>query len=62
MTDTTEKYALMKCENCGYEEKLPESELDSMRDFFNSYNEEDHVLCPFCLHDMYRKDSKHFRQ
>ena len=51
----------MKCENCGYEELVPLSELEELR-ALPPISDEDHILCPFCLHDMYRKDSSHFNK
>ena len=59
MTETTGNTVLMKCEYCGYEEYLPLSDLLLLREL-QPFDPEDHVLCPFCLHDMYRKDSHHF--
>ena len=61
MTDITDKNVLMKCENCGYEELVPLSELEELR-ALPPISDEDHILCPFCLHDMYRKDSSHFNK
>ncbi len=51
----------MKCENCGCEEEVPVSDLETLRLFASPGDTEDHLLCPFCLHDMYRKDSCPFR-
>ena len=59
MTDNIEKCVLMKCEKCGYEEKVLLSDIELHREF-SSTDEEDHLLCPFCLNDMFRKDSHHF--
>ncbi len=62
MTDNTEKTVLMKCERCGYEEEVPQKDLDLLRSVDKDPEHcEDHLLCPFCLSDMYRKDSYHFR-
>ncbi|MBE6109779.1 MAG: hypothetical protein E7194_05105 [Erysipelotrichaceae bacterium] len=60
MTEPTEKTVLMKCIKCGYTEEVPLSDLLQLRRIFHLNGpEEDTVLCPFCLHDMYRvnKDS-----
>jgi len=51
----------MKCVNCGYEELVPLSDLELLRDL-PPISDEDHLLCPFCLHDMYRKDSPRFKK
>lgn len=51
MTETTGNTVLMKCEYCGYEEYLPLNDLELLRELFPC-DPEDHVLCPFCLHDM----------
>ena len=59
MTDNIENSVLMKCEKCGFEEKVPQSDIDLLREF-SLPDEEDHLLCPFCLNDMFRKDSYHF--
>ncbi len=59
MTDNTDKNVLMKCENCGYEELVPLSDLEILREL-PPFSDEDHLLCPLCLHDMYRKDSPRF--
>ena len=61
MTDNTDNNVLMKCVNCGYEELVPLSDLELLRDLPPISNE-DHLLCPFCLHDMYRKDSPRFKK
>ena len=47
MTDTTEQFVLMKCEK--------------LRQLTTPDDTEDHLLCPFCLHDMYRIDSPRFK-
>ena len=63
MTETTEKSVLMKCVKCGYQESLPAEDLRTLRQLYNMKPEdEDTVLCPFCLHDMYRIDSPVFKQ
>ena len=63
MTETTEKSVLMKCVKCGYQEYLPEEDLRTLRDLYDMKPEdEDTVLCPFCLHDMYRVDSPVFKK
>ena len=61
MTDNIEKNVLMKCEHCGYEEFVPLSDLEMLRLFSEPDDIEDHLLCPFCIHDMYRKDSSRFK-
>ena len=51
----------MRCERCGYKELVPLHDLEILRyleDDLTDY--EDHLLCPLCLHDMYRADSKRF--
>ena len=59
MVDNIEKSVLMKCENC--EELVPLSDLEILRSLSTPDDIEDHLLCPFCIHDMYRKDSFHFK-
>ena len=63
MTENTEKNVLMKCEKCGYEEEVPQEDLDLHRYLDDDPEHyEDHLLCPFCLSNMYRKDSYHFKK
>ncbi len=58
MTDNTDKSVLMKCIKCEYQEYLPEKDLLTLRKMYNLKDtDEDTVLCPFCLSDMYRIDS-----
>ena len=59
MTDHTDNLVLMKCEKCNYLEKISEEELAILRRL-PPLDDEDHMLCPFCLHDMYRIDSPRF--
>lgn len=61
MTDTTGKRVLMKCEKCGYLEYISEEELKLISDL-PPRDDEDHMLCPFCLNDMYREDSPRFQK
>lgn len=61
MTDTTGKRVLMKCEKCGYLEYISEEELQLISDL-SPHDDEDHMLCPFCLNDMYREDSPRFQK
>lgn len=60
MTENTDNRVLMRCENCGYLEYVPETDLALLRDLSQDKDEEDHLLCPFCLNDMYRADSSRF--
>ncbi len=60
MTDTTEQFVLMKCEKCGYTENVPIHDILILRQLTTPDDTEDHLLCPFCLHDMYRIDSPRF--
>jgi hypothetical protein len=54
---------LMKCIKCGYTENVPLEDLLTLRQLYHlKTDEDDSVLCPFCLHDMYRIDSEHFRK
>ena len=63
MTENTDKTVLMKCAKCGYQEYLPEEDLRTLRNMYKMKPEdEDTVLCPFCLNDMYRTDSPIFKQ
>lgn len=61
MTDTTGKRVLMKCEKCGYLEYISEEELKLISDL-PPHDDEDHMLCLFCLNDMYREDSPRFQK
>ena len=62
MTGTTDNRVLMKCEKCGYQELVPLTDLELLRSVEKDLsNYEDRLLCPFCLHDMYRADSHRFK-
>lgn len=46
----------MKCETCGYQEEVPVSTLEKLKNLppvFDVYK----IMCPFCLNDMYEADS-----
>lgn len=61
MTEHTDKTVLMKCIKCGYTEDVPLSDLLTLRELYDLKGpEDDSVLCPFCLHDMYPVSSDHF--
>ena len=46
---------------CGYTEDVPLSDLLTLRELYDLKGpEDDSVLCPFCLHDMYPVSSDHF--
>lgn len=63
MTEPTDKAVLMKCIKCGYTENVPLKDLLQLREIYDLKGpEEDSVLCPFCLHDMYPVDSEHFKK
>ncbi len=62
MTDNTDKTVLMKCTKCGYEEDVPMKDILKLREIYNLDDSDDHVLCPFCLHDMYPIDSDRFKK
>ena len=63
MTDITDKAVLMKCERCGYQEMAPIRDLELLRSVEEDLTDyEDHLLCPFCLSDMYRADSPRFNK
>ena len=61
MTDTTEQFVLMKCEKCAYTENVPIHDILILRQLSTPDDTEDHLLCLFCLHDMYRIDSPRFK-
>ena len=61
MTENTEKKVLMKCESCGYQEEVPVSTLETLRNLPPA-SDEYKILCPFCLSDMYEADSYHFTE
>ncbi len=60
MIEIIDKTVLMKCETCGYEEEVPLADIELLREFSAPF-EEDHLLCPLCLNDMFKKDSRHFK-
>jgi hypothetical protein len=49
----------MKCETCGYQEEVPVSTLEKLKNL-PPVSEEYKIMCPFCLNDMYEADSYHF--
>jgi len=49
----------MKCERCGYQEEVPVSTLEKLKNL-PPESEEYKIMCPFCLNDMYEADSDHF--
>ena len=51
----------MKCERCLYQEEVPVSALEKLKNL-PPVSDEYKVLCPFCLNDMYGADSDHFRK
>lgn len=59
MTDNIEKTVLMKCEVCGYQEEVPVSTLEKLKNLPPA-SDEYKIMCPFCLNDMYEADSYHF--
>ena len=64
MTETTDSRVLMICEKCKYEEMETEANLAILRRLppVHESLEDDTMLCPFCLGNMYRKDSYHFKK
>lgn len=54
----------MICEKCKYEEMETEANLAILRRLppVHESPEDDTILCPFCLGNMYRKDSYHFKK
>ena len=61
MIENIEKTVLMKCEVCGYQEEVPIATLERLRDL-PPVSDEYKILCPFCLNDMYKKESDHFKK
>ena len=61
MIDNIEKTVLMKCERCGYQEEVPISTLEKLKDL-PPVSDVYKILCPFCLNDMYEADSDRFRK
>ena len=59
MTDSIEKTVLMRCEVCGYQEEVPVSTLEKLKNL-PPVSEEYKIMCPFCLNDMYEADSDRF--
>jgi DNA-directed RNA polymerase subunit M/transcription elongation factor TFIIS len=57
MIEVTDNLVLMKCRKCGYEELVPQDDLDKIRVFTKVEPKDDHILCPFCLNDMFRKQT-----
>ena len=62
MTEPTDKVVLMKCTKCGYVESVPLKDLILLREIEPIDDTGDHILCPFCLHDMYPIDSPIFKK
>ena len=61
MTDNIDRTVLMKCEVCGYQEEVPLTTLEQLKDLPPA-SDEYKILCPFCLNDMYEADSDHFKR
>ena len=59
MTDNIEKTVLMRCESCSYQEEVPISTLEKLKNL-PPVSKVYKILCPFCLNDMYETDSYHF--
>ena len=59
MTDDIERAVLMKCEVCGYQEEIPVSTFEKLKNL-PPVSEEYKIMCPFCLNDMYEADSDRF--
>ena len=62
MAESTEQTVSMKCEKCGYTENVPLKDILFLRKFSDPGDNEDHILCPVCLGDMYRLDSDHSKK
>ena len=52
MIENIEKTILMKCEVCGYKEKVSLDSLERIRKL-PPVSDVYKILCPFCLNDMY---------
>ena len=61
MIDNIEKTVLMKCEACSYQEEVPISTLERLKNL-PPVSDEYKILCPFCLNDMYDINSYHFKK
>ena len=61
MTEHIDKAVLMKCEGCQYEEYLPLEDYILLSKL-EPLDPEVHMLCPFCLSDMYRADSDRLKK
>ena len=59
MTENIDKTVLMKCQNCGYLEEVPEETLIELKNL-PPVSKEYKILCPICLNDMYEANSKRF--
>lgn len=59
MTDNIEKTVLMKCEDCGYQEEVPVSTLEALKNLPPA-SDVYKIMCPFCLNDMYEADFDRF--
>ena len=61
MTENTDGRVLMVCEICKHEEFETEENLAFLRKLPPALEsaEDDTMLCPFCLGNMYRKNSYH---
>ena len=61
MIDNTDKNVLMRCPICAYLEEVPQETLTMLRNL-PPESDEDKILCPYCLNDMYRADSDRFKK
>ena len=52
MIENTEKTVLMKCEVCGYKERVSLRSLETIKNL-PPVSDVYKILCPFCLNDMY---------
>lgn len=64
MAENNDNRVLMICENCKYEEFETEENLAFLRKLppVHESAEDDTMLCPFCLGNMYRKNSYHLNK
>ena len=57
--DRIEKTVLMKRERCLYQEEVPVSTLETLKNL-PPVSDVYKIMCPFCLNDMYEADSVRF--
>ena len=61
MIENIEKTVLMKCEVCGYKERVSLKSLERIKNL-PPVSDVYKILCPFCLNDMYEHKDNNNKQ